>query len=118
MRIIIKKCLFYWEIVHIMYLYSGLYVYLKNLDDVRRELHHGRVGDAPVDAVHEDAGADGVRHGTELGLLVGLAPRGGQLPREGGRQPLAHLGRDRVRLHLRQLVILVRQPPVGRDTHT
>lgn len=84
--------------------------------DLGRELHERRRGHASVDAVDEDAGPDGVRHRAELGLLVGAPPLRSQLPREGGGEPLAHLVRHRVRLHLAQLVVLVRQPPAGQKS--
>lgn len=86
---------------------------LERPGDLGRELHERRRRHASVDAVDEDAGPDGVRHRAELWLLVGAPPLRRQLPREGGGEPLAHLVRHRVRLHLAQLVVLVRQPPAG-----
>lgn len=83
--------------------------HLQHLDDLGRELHQGGARDAPVDPIDEDAGPDGVRHRPELGLLVGPLPGGGQLAGERGRQPLAHLRRDRIRLHLGQLIVFVGQ---------
>lgn len=85
--------------------------YFENSDNILRELHQRRARDPPVDPVHEDARADRMRNRPELRLLVRLPLGRRQLPREGGSQPLPDLRRDRVRLDLRQLIVLVRQPP-------
>jgi hypothetical protein len=82
--------------------------YFEDSDDVWRELHESRVGHPPVDPIHEDAGSDSVCNRPELGLLVRLPPSSGQLPGEGGGEPFSHLGWHSVRLHLRQLVVVVR----------
>lgn len=87
--------------------------YLKHFDDFRWKLHEGGIRDPPVDPIDEYARPDGVRDRTELWLLVSLPSRGGELPGESRRQPFAHFRRHRVRLHLRQLIVFVRQPSKG-----
>lgn len=89
--------------------------YLEYFHDILRELHEGGVRHPPVDPIDEYARPDGVRDRAEFRLLVGLPPGGGQLPGEGRGEPFAHLRRHRVRLHLRQLVIFVRQSPTGKS---
>lgn len=89
---------------------------LEYFDHVGGERHQRR-GDHPaVHAVHEYAGPDGVRHRLELGLVVALAPRARHLPGERGRQPIADFLRHRVRLHFRQLVVLLGRQSPARNT--
>lgn len=85
--------------------------YLEHFDDIRWKLHHGRAGHTPVDAIDEDPSPDGMGHRPELGFFVGLASCCRQLPGEGGGKPFSDLRRDSVGLNLRQLVVLVGQPP-------
>lgn len=92
--------------------------YLKHFHDFRRKLHKGGVRDPPVDPIDKYARSDGVRDGAEFRFLVGFPPGGGELPRESRRQPFAHFRRHRVRLHFRQLVVLVGQSPTGGNRGT
>lgn len=87
--------------------------YLEYFNHFLGELHQRGVGDPPVDPIHEDPRPDGVRDRAELWLLVRLPPGGRELPGEGRRQPFADFRWHGVRLHLRQFVVLVCQPPKG-----
>lgn len=91
---------------------ASAFPYLKHPDDFGRKLHQRRAGDAPIDPIDKDTGPDGVRHRAEFGFLVRFLACRRQLPGEGGRQPLAHLRRYCVRLHLRKLIVFVSQAPV------
>lgn len=86
-------------------------VYLEHFNHFLRELHKRGVGDPPVNPIDEDPRPDGVRDRAEFWLLIGLPSRGRELSREGRSQPLADFRRHRVRLYLRQFVILICQPP-------
>lgn len=91
----------------------SFFYYLQHSHDIGRKLHQRRAGHASVYPIDEDARPDGVRHRAEFRLLVGLLARGRQLPRERRRQPLAHLGRHGIRLHLGQFIVLVGQSPIS-----
>ncbi len=82
------------------------HAHLESLGHLRRHGHELRGRHAAVDALDEDAGADGVGHGAEGGARLAVrAPVRRLLLREGRRQPLAHLRRHRLRLQLREVVL-------------
>ena len=61
--------------------------------------------------VNHNASTDGVGHTSELGFVIPAPFDVGHRAGEGEGEPVAHLGRHGVRLHLRQLILLVTQTP-------
>ena len=63
---------------------------------------------SPLD---KDAGLHGVHNAPEARLLLRAPQYQTHLTREGGRQPITHLRRHRVRLDVTELILGVHQPP-------
>jgi len=78
-------------------------------------LHEGGIRDPPINPIDEYARSDSVGNRAEFRFLIGFPPSSGELSSESRCQPLAHFRWHRIWLHLRQLIIFIRQSSIGEN---